>query len=411
MMDLRVAMLSVHTSPLEAIGQSVTAGGLNIYVKELSRSLGKLGVKVDIFTQVVQGNDEEITELDEGVRVINIPGCSLKVAKEDLYSYLPIFADKVKSFVSSSGVEYDILHSHYWLSGLAGLILAKNFSIPHVTMFHTVGRLKQKAFTGQQESPLRLYMEKEIISETDAITVATENERNQLLQLFKVEPNKIRVIPGGVDLSHFNKLNKNESRKKLSLGIDHQTILFVGRLDPFKGTYTLLKSVSEMVTKPQVLLIGGSGEKDTEVQNLKKYASQLSILDQITFIRAVPQSDLPLYYSAADVTVVPSYYESFGLVAIESLACGTPVVAANVGGLPLSIQDGFNGILTSEVTSEHFANALDKLLQNETLLKSLAENARISVIKYSWKEAASRAVKLYLNLKFGVTECCLPSVV
>jgi D-inositol-3-phosphate glycosyltransferase len=406
-MSFSVAMLSVHTSPLDTPGRTKDAGGMNVYIRALARELDQQRVTVDIFTRHTNAYTPpySIVQLCPNVRVISIKAGPLAhVAKDALYPYLPAFARHIEQFRRGEGKHYDILHSHYWLSGAAALQLAAQWDIPHVTMFHTLGRLKEAANPGAPEPPLRLATEQRIMQSADRIIATTNEERAQLIRSFGVCARNVAVIPCGVDLRHFVAQNKQEARRQLGLHTERPILLFVGRLDPFKGADVLLRAASMMQEEAQVVIVGGNIQQhDPDVQTLRELASELEIAERVTFLGAKPQHELPLLYSAADVTVVPSYHESFGLVAAESQACGTPVVATRAGGLTTVVRNGETGFLVPRCPG-FFAGRIDTLLRNPALHEQMSRAARPFVSQFSWKSVADQVIAVYNEL-VGALEC------
>jgi len=396
-MSFSVAMFSVHTSPLDSPGSTKDAGGMNVYMRELATKLGQRQTTVDIFTRWTNENSPRIVQLSTNVRVIYIKaGPITPVHKNDLFHYLPEYIHNIEAFRRSQARQYDVLHSHYWLSGVAAMQLAKRWDIPHVTMFHTLARLKQLANPNEKEPALRLEMEQQVIKQADRIIAATADERAQLIRCCGATSNQVKVIPCGVDLRLFVPQNKLAARNALGLPPTQPVLLFVGRLDPFKGPDLLLQAAAMMEKDAQVVIMGGQLDGDEELAQLKTLASDLNISDRVHFFGARPQQDLPEVYSAADVTVIPSYHESFGLVAVESLACSTPVVATRAGGLTTIVKHGETGYLVPRCPG-FFAERLDTLLQDHALLERMSLAARPSVRHFSWKSVADQVSSVYLE--------------
>src|SRR5437868_1145766 len=394
-MSFSVAMLSVHTSPLDIPGRTKDAGGMNVYIRELARELGRRQITVDIFTRRTNEHIPRIVHLNPRVRVISIKAGPLTpVHKNDLYQYLPAFTRPIDEFRRSEALQYDVLHSHYWLSGIAAIQLATDWDIHHVTMFHTIGRLKQMANPDQPEPPLRLAKEQYLMKQVDRIIATTVDERSQILQYCGATANQVEVIPCGVDLELFVSQNKQQAREKLGLPAHQPVLLFVGRLDPFKGADLLLYAATMMEENAQIAIVGGNLQGDKELAQLQQLALDLDISQRVHFLGARPQPELPAIYSAADVTVVPSYHESFGLVAIESLACGTPVVATRAGGLTTIVRHGETGYLVPRCAG-FFATRLDTLLRDPDLLEQLRLAARPSVLQFSWGSVADQVTGVY----------------
>ncbi len=396
-MSFSVAMLSIHTSPLAMPGQTKDAGGMNVYMRKLAEELGKRNTTVDIYTRWTNEYTPRIVQCSPNVRVIHIQAGPLAtVRKDDLYQHVPTFTQRIEGFRREHGLRYDILHSHYWLSGAAAMELAQRWDVPHVTMFHTLGRLKQLANPNEPESRLRLDMEQRLIQHADGIIATTYDERTQIIRSCGATANSVHVVPCGVDLGLFMPVaySQHQARKKLDLQLHQPVLLYVGRLDPFKGPDVLLRAAAMMEEEAQVVIVGGKLTGDSELAELRKLAAQLHISQRVHFLGARPQHELPLLYRAADVTVVPSYHESFGLVAVESLACGTPVVATRAGGLMTIVHHGETGYLVPHCPG-FFAERLDTLLQNPDLLEQMRKAARPSVLRFSWKSVANRIYDVY----------------
>jgi D-inositol-3-phosphate glycosyltransferase len=398
-------MLSLHTSPLAPLGRTRDAGGMNVYVRQLSRELSRAGIQVDVFTRWVNSGDPPIEPLGEHARLIRIQAGPLtSLPTSALLPHTTEFAARVKNFARRTGRAYDLVHSHYWLSGVAGLTLAAAWDVPHVTMFHTLELLKSERLGGPSpltpEGARRAEYEALIARSADAVTAATAHERDRLRRLYDLQASRVRVLPCGVDLRTFTPAGPAEraaARAGLGLGLA-PVLLSVGRLDPIKGTDLLLESLARMRATATLVLVGGDPSGDPELERLRARAADLGLADRIRLPGAAPQEDLPRYYHAADALVVASRYESFGLVAVEALACGTPVVAANVGGLPSIVRDGENGVLVPARTSDAFAAALDTLLADMPLLERLRAAARPSVERFDWRRIGGRIRRLYQEL-------------
>jgi D-inositol-3-phosphate glycosyltransferase len=391
-------MLSLHTSPLAPLGKSPEAGGMNVYVRELARELGKRGLIVDIFTRWTDPTIPRILPLSERVRVVHIKaGPIAKLHKNDLFQHIPAFVRRVQQFAEHECHGYDVIHSHYWLSGVAGMQLAEAWDIPHMTMFHTLARLKQQARPDEVESPLRLEYEGRIIASVDRIAVATPHERDQIARIYGISPQRLTIVPCGVDLQHFQPQERQQARDALGLN-GKPTLLFVGRPDPLKGGDILIQAAGLLQQPATVVMVGGNLEGDPEIERLRAVAHAQGLEEEIRFAGAVPQEELPRFYSAADLLVVPSYYESFGLVAVESLACGTPVIASKVGGLQAIVRDGENGFLIPWRCAGLFAEKIDDVLSDATLLDELRASARPSVARYSWRMVAAQIRQVYYSL-------------
>ena len=396
---LRVAVISAHTSPLERPG-GAKSGGLNVYVLELAYQLAGLGCRVDIFTRATTADQPQITSLGPNLRSVALRAGPLQpLAPDQLYDHLDAFYEALLAFNHSDGAAYDLVHSHYWLSGLIGARLKAFWEVPHVVMFHTLGEIKNRASFGEHESSLRIRSEAAVLADADRVICATELERDSLRQLYDAPSAKVAVIPLGVDLDRFRPAEKQGARSALGLR-DERIILFVGRIEPLKGVDILINAASllESDVECTVLVVGGDESSQAEVAELRGLARDRGIEHRVAFVGAVDHEMLPLYYNAADVCVVPSHYESFGLVAVEAMASGVPVVASRVGGLMGTVKDGETGYLIPWLCPEPFAERIELLLENEPLRQNLGEAAREAMARYRWENVASAVLQLYQTL-------------
>ncbi len=392
-----IAVVSVHTSPLARPGTRDT-GGMNVYIRELSREMGRRAHTMDVFTRRTDSTTPEVTAIDERTRVIQIEAGPLDADKTAMRRYLPAFREGVRSFQRRDGRVYDLVHSHYWLSGWVGQALKASWEVPHVIMFHTLGAAKNRYHLSEREPRYRIDGERLVAQDVDRVICGSEGEREMLVDLYGVPPQRIVTVPCGVDTVRFRPLGRARARRELGLAPDEPVVLFVGRIEPLKGIEVLIKAAAQLEGRFRLLVVGGDG-KDTERKaGLRALADQMGIGEKVTFLDAVPHGDLPLYYNAADICVVPSYYESFGLVAIEAMACGVPVVASRVGGLKETVQDGRTGYLVPWRCPEPFAERLDLLLSNEPLRRSLGREARAAAERFRWSEVAARVEDVYHDL-------------
>ena len=394
---LRLAMLSVHGCPVARLGERDT-GGMNVYVLQVAKELGRCGHSVDVYTRRHDPNDPQIIELGPNARVIHLDAGPYYRAKESLHRYIPEFLSSLYQFQQREGIYYDLIHSHYWLSGCAGVDLSQEWGVPHVTTFHTLAKTKMQARAGEKESQLRVDAEFRVMRSVDAIVVSTDEEREDLSRLYRVHPHKVWVIPAGVDLELFRPLNKSRARQALGLK-EKRIILSVGRMDPLKGLDMLIGAMARMedATDTRLVVVGGDPGRDRELKRLNTVSAQLGLQDLVSFAGAVDQTELPTYYSAADVFVMPSYYESFGLVALEAMACGTPVIASRVGGLRTLVKDGETGYLVPWRCPEPYAQRLDILMANPALRESMGRAARDKALTMGWDGVAGRMSGLYLS--------------
>lgn len=411
---MNIAMLSVHTCPLEALGGKET-GGMNVYVRELSRELAQRGHRVDIFTRSQDPSVPhiEMDGLAPGADVFHIPaGPEAPYNKHRLFNYLPEFAHGVQEFAEREHVHYDIYHAHYWLSGWVARELQKCQPAPVVQMFHTLGAMKNAVARGaaDRETERRIQVEREMMTFANRIVASTPRDREQMIELYDAPADKIVVIPPGVDLNLFRRVPIDIAKEYVDTPSDFHSVLFVGRIDPVKGIDVwfeamalLVKGNPDLRGKMCVCLIGGDLDEETmpdaELARLQALKDQLGIGDLVTFLGRRAQDALPYYYSAADVVVMPSLYESFGMVALEAMACGTPVVASDVGGLSFVVRDGETGFLVPERDPRALADCLEQLLHHPELRAQLGQRGIEVAREYAWPLIADRIEALYRELK------------
>lgn len=395
---MHIAMVSAHTSPLAPLGGRET-GGMNVYVLELSRELARLGYDVDIFTRRDDPLARPIEEVAENLRLVRLDaGPPEPIDKEAIAGHLPEFARRLHDFAAEQKAPYGIVHSHYWQSGRAGAMLARAAQIPHIVMFHTLGEVKNRARISEREPRRRIRTERVIARGADAIVTASRHEGELLERYYGADPARIRTIPCGVDLELFRPLDRAAARAQLDLPRDAPIVLWVGRLEKLKGVDILVSALAQVeAADAQLLIVGGDEHAQGLKAELIAQAEAAGIAHRVRFEGPVLHERLPLYYAAANVCVVPSYYESFGLVAVEAMACGTPVVASRVGGLVSTVIDGVNGYLIPWRCPEPFAEKLEVLLNNPELRENFGRAARRSVERYRWRTVALQVAALYDN--------------
>jgi len=408
---LRIAMLSYHTCPLATLGGKDT-GGMNVYVRELTRQLGQMGIHVDVFTRSQDDHVPHVLhELGYGNRVVHVPaGPEHPVSKEEMAKYIPEFVDGIKAFACEKGIKYDIIHSHYWMSGIAAASLSDLWSgAPIIHMFHTLGEMKNRIARSEaeREGEYRINGEKQVLGRANRIVVGTLAELTQLRFLYKAEPNKMVVIPPGVDVSHFYPIPADEAKSYVGLKPENRMILFVGRIEPLKGVDTLLQAMACLQLKEarpvHLAIIGGepgaSPEDMTiEMARLQKMCDDLGLDQSVIFLGMRDQDKLPYYYSAAEVVVMPSHYESFGMVALEAMACGTPVIASEVGGLAYLVRDGETGFTIPAEEPEMLCEKLSWLLNDAELHAKMSQRAVEYAQDYAWEKIAKQIVEAYEEL-------------
>lgn len=405
---MRIAMISYHTSPLAPLGGK-HSGGMNVYVRELSAELARQGHEVDIFTRGSQPAEQAI---GAGVRLMTIAaGPAQEFGIRELPNHIDQFAQSILEYAKTRGLTFDLIHAHYWMSGLAGKQLKEAWGVPMVLMFHTLGLVKNRiAALGERESADRIRGERVAMAAADMVVAATPAERADLQWLYELRSDKVRVIPPGVDLEGFHPMPKATARAKLGVPTDGKLVMFVGRLETLKGIDTLIRAVYLLATSDyswaadlRVQIIGGDvseslDELGGEIAHLLELARELGVQHQIEFLGSRRQSELPAYYGAADVVVMPSYSESFGMVALEAMACARPVVASRVGGLKYLVRDGETGYHVREGMPEELAARLAELLSYEPKLEVMGQAARKEAQEYSWTKAANEILEIYTNL-------------
>ncbi len=403
-MNRRVATLMVHTSPLDQAGTG-DAGGMNIYVCESAQQMAAQGIKVDIFTRRANNNHPDIVDLGNGVRVIHLNvGPIDGVTKEKLPALIP---DLSAAFRAALLIEkYDVIHSHYWISGKVAMPVAAELKIPLVHTMHTMARVKNLNLAeGETPEPMiRVQGESQVVAAADALIANTDAEAASLVSLYEACPDNVFVVSPGVNLSMFTAgAGKSSARKNLELPQDAHIISFVGRIQPHKGPEVLIRAIAEMVghspmLRPKLItqIVGGaSGANGAEVDRLKELVQWLGISDVVRFAPPVERAELPDYYRASDLVCVPSYSESFGLVALEAQACGTPVVASAVGGLRTAVADGISGVLVDGHDARAWSSVLARLLQEPQRRVLLSMGALEHASHFGWDATSRGTLDIY----------------
>jgi len=395
----RLAVLSLHTSPLAQPGQG-DSGGMNVYVRELVSALAQAGVEADVFTRRWDDASPEIVEVEPGFRVVHVEAGPPQLAKEQLPDVVDLFADGVRTHLRSLG-DVDALHANYWLSGVAGHRLKHELDLPLVSTFHTLARVK--AETGDPEPELRVLAEAEVIGCSDAILASCVAEADQLERLYGADPSRIELVPPGVDHAFFSPGDPAGARvalARLDLG-SGPVLLFVGRIQPLKGLDVAVRALAAL-GRPDARLVvvgGASGAGGSaEVDRIDKLVAELGVGDQLRMVEPVPHHLLSTYYRAADVVLVPSRSESFGLVALEAAACGTPVVASAVGGLRTLVEHGRTGFLVEGRDPDVFASYAEQILGSPSMAAGLSRHTAQRARDYTWSTAAGRLRRVYGDL-------------
>ena len=395
----RLAVLSLHTSPLAQPGAG-DGGGMNVYVRELSSALARAGIDCDVYTRAWRRGLLPTVEVEEGLRVHHVPAGPVSVvAKEKLPDVVTAFIEGVLERLDGSG-RPDVLHANYWLSGVAGHALKHHLGLPLVSTFHTLARVK--AEDTQQVEASRAKAETEVIGCSDTILASSIHEATRLERLYGADATRIEIVPPGVDHEVFAPGDRAEARRALGLGLedDRPVLLFVGRIQPLKGADVAVRTLAALPGDAVLVIVGGpSGpEGAAEMRRVRALVAELGLAERVRFVAPQPHEELPMYYRAADVCLVPSRSESFGLVALEAAACGTPVVAAAVGGLCTLVDHGVTGFLVEGRDPAGYAERVLHLLANPAVASGMGAAAATAAQRYSWSITAARLRRLYADL-------------
>jgi D-inositol-3-phosphate glycosyltransferase len=405
----RVAMLSLHTSPVEQPG-SGDAGGMNVYVSELSKRLAARGIEVDVYTRATSSSAPAEHRLADGVNVRSVVAGPFEgLVKTDLPGQMcPFVREVLRTEATFPHGHYDLVHSHYWLSGQVGTVLADRWGVPLVHAMHTMAKVKNASLAeGDAPEPAtRVIGEQQVVAASDVLVANTADEAGQLIDLYSAPQQRIRVVHPGVDLDVFGAAStggRTAARRRLGLPVGARVLLFVGRLQPLKAPDVLLRGVAALLAaRPDlrtglvVPVVGGpSGSGTDHPDALAKLATRLGIADVVRMVAPARHDQLANWYAAATMVCVPSYSESFGLVALEAQACGTPVVAARVGGLPVAVRDGVTGALVEGHNPHVWAEQLERLLDRPRLLQAMGDAATRHAVGFGWDRTAEETVRVY----------------
>ena len=399
----RVAMLSVHACPLAKLGGR-DSGGMNVYVRELARDLGARGIEVDVFTRWREKDGPN-------ARVIHVESGPIGYwPKMAVYEHLDQFGEKLLEHVAAEGKRYDLVHAHYWLSAKVARTLAEHWRVPRIQMFHTLGLVKREVLDEDidGESDVRVAIEREAVRESAAIVAASTIELAELRQLYRADPSRVAVIPCGVDPEVFKPVRQADAREALGRDQCERLVLFVGRIEQIKGIDVLLRALGLLFQRHPdlrsdvcLLVVGGAldpGDDAPETEKileLRRLVHEHRMEANVAFVGSRDQEQLALYYAAADVCAVPSLTESFGLVALEAMACGTPVVGTRVGGLQTLIEDGESGLLVPAGDDTALAEAIHAVLTDHRLRTHLSHGARERAERFTWSRVGQRMTELY----------------
>jgi D-inositol-3-phosphate glycosyltransferase len=419
----RLAVLSLHTSPLAQPGTG-DSGGMNVYVRELASALARAGATCDVFTRAGAADLPAVVEVEPGLRVHHVvAGPEGPLAKEALPDVVAQFTDGVLTQMTSpsgsalsedDGGAFEAVHANYWLSGLAGHVIKHELDLPLVCTFHTLDRVKAEAGPEEVEADMphrRAEAEAEIIRCSDAVLASCSVEAEQIASLYDAEPSRVRVVPPGVDHAYFGPGNRAQARRALGLPDSGPLLLFVGRIQPLKGADLAVRVVAALRDESEpcrLAVVGGpSGPRGQRAYDeLLTLAEDLGVAERVSMVAPQPHELLSSYYRAADICLVPSRSESFGLVALEAAACGTPVVAAAVGGLTTLVEPGVTGFLVDDHSADAFVAPVRQILDDPLLAERLGSNSARRARGYTWRGAAARLAVIHDELLTGrLVEC------
>lgn len=372
---------------------------MSVYIRDLSRQLGLHGHAVDIYTRA--GEDHEpgkVLRIFKNVRLIPLElGPAADAPKTALYPHLFDFFHEADRFRLQEGIAYDLIHSHYWLSGQVGRWARQAWGAPHITTFHTLGAVKNLICGPGSEPELRIAAERGLVTACDRVLVTSDREQKNLIRFYDAEGDRIAVAPCGVNLDVFRPMDRGTARRRIRADADEKLVLYVGRFAPEKGLDRLLLAVARLahLHRLRLVVVGGDGEQDAAYRRMLEFSRSCGIADRVTFTGRIDQADLPPYYCAADLLVLPSSYESFGMVALEALACGTPVVATRVGAMEDLLGEAGNGRLVQDLRPSSLAEAMEGLLRDRASSSQTAETIRSSVVRYNWPRVALDVLTVY----------------
>ena len=410
----RLAVLSLHTSPLAQPGTG-DGGGMNVYVRELSAALARTGVTCDVFTRACDPDLPAVVDVEPGLRVHHVTaGPRSPMAKEALPAVVDEFAEGVLKTMSAAGggeddPHFDAIHANYWLSGLAGHQLKHELDLPLVCTFHTLDRVKAEESPEEvaaHDSSRRAEAEAAVIRCSDTVLASCTVEAEQIEALYHADPTRIRIVAPGVDHAFFGPGHRPQARRAIGVDASGPLLLFVGRIQPLKGAETAVRTLAALAGEhpdARLLVVGGpSGPHGAaEVERLVALVADLGLDGQVTFVPPQPHELLSTYYRAADVCLVPSRSESFGLVALEAAACGTPVVASEVGGLRTLVDHGRTGFLVDDGAPESYAAWVRQVLAEPLLAERLSTGAVLRARRYTWRQGATLLRSIYDELTVG----------
>jgi D-inositol-3-phosphate glycosyltransferase len=399
----RIAVVSMHTSPTASLGQNAN-GGLNVYVREICSAFSDRGIATDVFTRKLSADDPGIEMLAPLSRVIYLPA-GRGLDKYSLFNQVPAFAAAVSGFAADEGIDYDLLYSHYWLSGEVACLLRPQLALGWAHIAHTLGLVKNRTLASgaRPEPALRIRVEGEIAQQADLLIASTADEGDELVGAYHAEPERVHIVPPGVDLTTFHPLDRDIARRTIGYGSE-PLLLFVGRLERLKGVEVAIRALALLRDRQhedlRLIVLGEDSREgdESEKERLKAIASELGVRDRVDFLGSVAQHELPYFYAAADACVMPSYSESFGLVALEAQACGCPVVASGVSGLRSVVRDEVSGYLIDGHEPALYAERLGRLLADPELAQQMGRRGSLLAQRFSWTRTADRLEGLFERL-------------
>ena len=396
----RIAVISMHTSPTASLGQNAN-GGLNVYVRQVASAFSNRGIATDIFTRKQSSEDPEFEILAPHSRVIYLPA-GKGLDKYSLYSEVPPFAHRIIHFAARENIAYDLLYSHYWLSGEVACLLRPQLAASWAHTAHTLGLVKNRTLAAgaRPEPRLRIHVEGEIAQQADLLIASTGDEAYDLVDGYGADPERVEVVPPGVDLAMFQPMDRAEARREIGYG-SGRLLLFVGRLERLKGVEVAIRALALLRDRRhddvRLLVLGEDSHEgdESEMDRLKAIATEVGVRDRVDFIGSVAHHELPYFYAAADVCVMPSYSESFGLVALEAQSCGCPVVASGVSGLRSVVRDEVSGYLIDGHEPAEYAERIGRVLADRELAEQMGRRGRLLAQRFSWTRTADRLEVLF----------------
>lgn len=400
----RIAVISMHTSPTASLGQNAN-GGLNVYVRQVASAFSERGIATDIFTRKQSSEDPDVEVLAPRSRVIYLRAGKAGLDKYSLYNEVPSFANRILDFAAHENIAYDLLYSHYWLSGEVACLLRPQLAASWAHIAHTLGLVKNRSLAegARPEPRLRIQVEGEIAQQADLLIASTADEAYDLMDLYGADPERVVIVPPGVDLAMFQPMDRAVARREIGYG-SGRLLLFVGRLERLKGVEVAIRALALLRDRRhddvRLLILGEDSHEgdESEKDRLKAIASEVGVRDRVDFIGSVAHHELPYFYAAADVCVMPSYSESFGLVALEAQSCGCPVVASGVSGLRSVVRDEVSGYLIDQHDAAAYAERIGRVLADRELAEQMGRRGRLLAQRFSWTRTADRLEVLFDGL-------------